>query len=317
LNAIAKVVATHMLPEDVQRSNEFRFSRKHIDGYITEAITTKPQFQAMVVEGEKRVINWISAVLAADGYASKKRRLKELQALNISELVHNLIVGSAYFQIQDTFVSCTAMLARHLDFDDRRDAIVTVAELCAVLCWTGAFTIWKEEVESSMMFKSNLVFPKQLTESIKMSMYLPPMVCKPSEVTTNFESPYLTHNDSRILGKKNGHTGDICLDHLNRQTAVALRLDTDFLSTVEELPTFELDTLEKIQGWSQFKHDSYCTYLMIVQQGNQMWLDHKVDKRGRDYAQGYHITTQGSPFKKAMIELHKEELIEGVPICTV
>jgi DNA-directed RNA polymerase len=42
-------------------------------------------------------------------------------------------------------------------------------------------------------------------------------------------------------------------------------------------------------------------------------LTHKVDKRGRIYSQGYHVNTQGAAFKKAMIELAKEELIEGVP----
>ena len=52
---------------------------------------------------------------------------------------------------------------------------------------------------------------------------------------------------------------------------------------------------------------------LLAKQGNQFYLTHKVDKRLRLYAQGYHVTTQGSPFKKASIELHKEEIVNGAP----
>lgn len=300
---------THMLPEDLQRNNELRFSRKHINGYIREAIEAKPEYHQMVQEGAERLRRWLDG----EYHESKKKRLAQLATLDIQSLVCDLLVGSAYFQYPDTFVSASAMLAKHLDFDDRRDAILTVAELCAVLCWTGAFTLWKETPESSMMFRSNLEFPQDLVECINRSQYLPPMVCAPKPVSNNFESPYLTHNDCRILGKGNGHMGDLCLDVLNIQTQVPLKLDTEFLSTVEEEPTFTLDTPMKLREWNRFKVDSYNTYLMLVQQGNQFWLDQKPDKRGRIYAQGYHVTTQGSAFKKAMLEFANEEVVEGVP----
>ena len=94
---------------------------------------------------------------------------------------------------------------------------------------------------------------------------------------------------------------------------VALRLDTDFLSTVEEEPTFDLDTQDKEEGWAHFKKQSTYFYHMMATQGNRFYLTHKVDKRGRIYSHGYHINTQGSAFKKAMLELADAELIQGVP----
>ena len=320
MTAVMKAI-THMLPEDLQRSNEYRFSRKHINGYIADSVQAKPEYESMVQAGTAKVRTWLSRWLAPftdqcgseKHHKSKGNRLTQLQQLDIEQLVRDLITGSAYFQRPDTFVSATAMLAHHLNFDDKRDAIVTVAELCGVLCWTGAFSLYKETNESSMKFQSRLTFPEELTECINRSLYLPPLVCAPEDVTNNFESPYLTHDDCRILGKKNGHMGNLCLDVLNTQIQTALKLDLDFLSNIEEEPTYALDTLEKIQEWSHFKQDSYCVYNMITQQGNKFWLDQKYDKRGRMYAQGYHITTQGSAFKKAMIELDNEELIKGVP----
>jgi hypothetical protein len=103
------------------------------------------------------------------------------------------------------------------------------------------------------------------------------------------------------------------LDTLNIMNKVALQLDTDFLSTVEEEPTFDLGTQDREDTWARFKKQSYHFYNLMATQGNRFYLTHKVDKRGRIYAHGYHINTQGSAFKKAMLELADVELIKGVP----
>ena len=94
---------------------------------------------------------------------------------------------------------------------------------------------------------------------------------------------------------------------------VALKLDTAFLCKVEEEPTFELDTPERIELWARFKTQSYSFYHLMVECGNTLYLTHKVDKRGRIYAMGYHISSMGTPFKKAMLELAKEEIVTGAP----
>jgi hypothetical protein len=183
----------------------------------------------------------------------------------------------------------------------------------AVLCMTDAFDIIKESKSASLMVRSRIPLSTVLVDFIEGSQYLPPMVCEPLELTHNYSSGYLTHNDSLILGTGNHHDGDICLDVLNTMNKVALRLDTDFLSTVEETPTFELDSQDKREQWDAFKKQSYQFYELMVQCGNRFYLTHKVDKRGRIYACGYHISTMGAPFKKASIELSKEELVRGVP----
>ena len=144
-------------------------------------------------------------------------------------------------------------------------------------------------------------------------MYLPPMVCKPLTVESNYESAHLTFNDTLILGTDNGHNEDICLDVINTQNAVALQLCIPFLASVPEEATYALDTLEKQTQWKTFRSQSNGIYQMLHDFGNTFYLTNKYDKRGRMYAQGYHVTTQGSPFKKAMIESAHQELVEGVP----
>lgn len=293
----------------VQEMNEERYNRKHIDVKIRKTIQANAFMQDKLKQGEQMVHNYINGAY----YSSKMRRLEQLHNMDIPALVMDMFVGVAYCQQPELFTSVSSQMASRLKFSDRAEAITTVAELLAVLCGTDAFDVTKENREASMMVESRIPLPDALIVFIQNSQFLPPMVCEPLELTHNYSSGYLTHNDSLILGSGNHHDGDICLDALNIMNKVALQLDTDFLSTVEEEPTFDLDTQDKEEGWAHFKKQSYHFYHLMATQGNRFYLTHKVDKRGRIYSHGYHINTQGSAFKKAMLELADAELIEGVP----
>lgn len=294
----------------VQELNEMRFNRKHIDKKIRTAIEENPVMLKKLAQG----IQLVTQFLAGDYYESKMKRLAQLDNLTVPELVMDIFVGVAYAQRPELFTSVSAQMAARLKFSDRAEAITTVAELLAVLCQTDAFDITKADRQASLMLVSRVPLSDSLVKFIENSQYLPPMVCEPLELTHNYSSGYLTHNDSLILGSGNHHDGDICLDVLNTYGKVALTLDMDFLLTEEEMPTFALDTQEKADQWARFKRQSNMFYLLMQQQGNLFYLNHKVDKRGRIYASGYHINTEGAAFKKASIELAREELVEGVPL---
>lgn len=315
----------------LQELNEYRFNRKHIDGKIRQAIEADPAIKAKITQG----VELIEAYMAGQYYDSKMRRIAQLEHLDLPTLVMDIFTGIAYVLKPELFTSVTAQMASRLKFSDKAEAITTVAELLAVLCVTDAFDIIKQGKLDSLMVMSRITLPESLLVFIENSIHLPPMVCEPKELTSNFTSGYLTHNDSLILGSGNSHDGDICLDVLNTINRVALKLDTDFLSQVEEEPNeitpekiiakamkngkhlSMADAKERVrlalENWDNFKTQSYEMYRLMVQQGNKFWLTHKVDKRGRIYSVGYHIHTQGTAFKKASIELHKQEIVEGVP----
>jgi len=293
----------------VQEMNEQRFNRKHIDVKIRTAIELDFVMQDKLKYGAKLVNDYITGQY----YDSKMRRVAQLQNIDIPALVMDIFVGISYSQKPELFTSVSSQMASRLKFSDKTEAITTVAELMAVLCKTDAFDITKENAYASLMVVSRIPLPNSLLKFIENSQFLPPMVCEPLELTHNFSSGYLTHNDSLILGSGNHHDGDICLDVLNIMNKVALQLDTEFLSKVEEEPTFDLDTQEKVDQWRGFKKQSYGFYTLMAKQGNRFYLNHKVDKRGRIYSHGYHINTQGTAFKKSCIELAHAELIEGVP----
>lgn len=293
-----------------QEENEKRFNRKHIDGYIREAITT----DAVMLEKIAHGVQLINELVNGDYYASKMVRMAQLKALDIEPLVVDVFVGIAYCLREELFTSVTAQIASRLRFSDKTEAITTTAEIVAVLCNTDAFDICKPHKMASLSVISRIPLSDKLLTFIEESQYLPPMVVEPLELINNFSSGYLTHNDSLILGSGNHHDGDICLDVLNLMNRVELSLDLDFLCKVEENPSHALDSNDKKEQWMHFKKQSYRFYDLMQSQGNVFHLTHKVDKRGRIYAQGYHITTQGSAFKKAMIELANPEYIEGVPL---
>lgn len=316
---------------DRQEAIEVAYNRKHIDIKIREAIKASEFTERKVHEGVGLLKEWMQGQY----HDSKMRRLAQLKHLDLEKVVREIFVGIAYFQKEELYTSVTAQLAGRLEMDDRRDAILTIAEMLAVLCITDAFDITKASASSSLKVVSRISLPEELLHFINNSQYLPPMVVEPLELRHNKDSGYLTHRDSLILGKGNHHDEDLCLDVLNRINRVPLKLDIEFLCALEEDPTTEYtmewamdkamqkgkyltkaEAMEKVreaidQFW-YFKAQSYTFYKLMVDHGNQFYLTHKVDKRGRIYAQGYHITTQGTPFKKAMVELAHEEIVEGV-----
>lgn len=312
-----------MLPHDMQLTNEYRFSRKHIDKYIRAELEQSRTIMDLIKMGVGLLENWRQGQY----YQSKMDRLAQIEHINLHELTMDLMTGVAYITQPELFTSVSGQLARRLHFNHKDDSILTVAEMLAVLADTDLFDITKRSTYASLMLVSNIGLSEQLMKYIANSQYLPPMVCEPEYITTNRQSAYLTHDDNVILKRYNHHDEDICLDVVNLQNSIPLSLSVEFLKTVEELPPKALtkpdpllhpaeqleDIRERVRQWEDFKSNSREVYALLVGQGNRFWLTHKVDKRGRLYSQGYHVSSQGSKYKKGMLELADKELVEGVP----
>lgn len=314
-----------MEPYDLQTSNEHRFGRKHIDKSIRRETNASAVIAHKVIHGTALIRAW----LAKDHYPEKTKRLEQIQGLDIPELVSELFVGIAYVQTPELFTSISAQLANRLNLTDKREGIQTVAEILAVLCETDAFDIFKLGRNTSLMLQSRMVLSKQLMTFIEESICLPPMVCEPDILTNNRQSGYLTHNESVILKRHNHHDDEVGLDVINLQNQVPLALNERLIRAFEEPEPVSLHTLENAQllsafdqqtlldakeaDWTFFKEQSLAIYALMVGQGNRFWLTHKVDKRGRLYATGYHINTQGTKFKKAIVELANKETVHGMP----
>ena len=314
-----------------QEDVEQRFNRKLIDKKIRTFINEDISALDKITKGVKTLSEWM------DGhyYDSKMERIKLLKQLDLTRIVEDTFVHIAYVQTPQQFTGVTAALAERLGFDDKRDSILSCAEIVTVLADTDAFDIIKRHRDAPIEILNRLKLPDEIVVFINQSHYMPPMVCEPLELENNYDSGYLTIKESLVLGKGNHHDGNICLDVLNTLNKVKLKLDMDFLLNVEEEPSKEF-TIERVikdgiedgrylteaqaavivktqlDNWHHFKPQSEKIYKLMYDLGNEFHLTHKVDKRGRIYAQGYHISTQGTPYKKAMVELANEELVTGI-----
>lgn len=300
-----------MLPIDMQRANEFRFARAHIDGYIRTFLAGEEDIQ----EAKTQAIELLERYRNTEyGYDSKNLRMEMVRDLDLEPIVDELFVASCYAQLPELFSTFTAKLAGIIGLDDKQDSIVTIAEIVAVVCETDVYDLNQEGKYGAWKIQSNVELPEKLMHMVERSCYLPPVVCEPRLITQNYQQIRETCAPESMILNNNHHEGDICLDVINTMNSVELCLNTEFLSTVEEEPSKFLENRDQVDSWMLFKKESHEMYKLMVSQGNKFRLLHKVDKRGRMYAQGYHISTQASPYKKASIDLFNKEKVTGVPI---
>jgi hypothetical protein len=299
-----------MLTDDMQRANEYRFARHHIDKYMRDYVLADVEVQPLLDKGVDLLSEWVAQTFS---YESKNIRISGLRGMDLRELVIDIIVASAYCQHEELFTSFTARMAGTLGWDDKKSSITTIAEITAVLCETDLFDLTQANRFGSWNIISNITLSLQLQEYIDNCAYLPPLVHPPKKLRHNKDTPYLTIGQDSVILNKGHHNDDVCLDVLDSKNSVALSLDLEFLSKVEEMPNSELDSPEKQTMWLNQKRQSYEFYRLMAGQGNKFYLHHKYDKRGRIYANGYHISTQGAPFKKACLEFAHKQVVTDVP----
>ena len=147
-----------------------------------------------------------------------------------------------------------------------------------------------------------------------------PMVIPPKHIKDNKQTGYLTPAAARgsLILKNNHHDGDICLDHINRMNQVPLSLNAHIAHFVnnkwkgldkkkeDEEPEKFMERKRAFQKYTETSKDVVDSLIMM---GNKIHLTHKYDKRGRTYAVGYHVNTQGNAWNKAVIEFHDQEII--------
>jgi len=148
-----------------------------------------------------------------------------------------------------------------------------------------------------------------------------PMIVRPLKVVNNrMGSGYFDTKGSIVLkGSNIFDEEDVCLDHINRCNAVALSLNVNVVASAEGnmiIPKRKIgegfENFQKRQKQAQVFYDhSFEVMEGMLTLGNEMYLTHKYDRRGRTYAVGYHINSQGTDYNKAVLELHNKEIING------
>ncbi len=145
-----------------------------------------------------------------------------------------------------------------------------------------------------------------------------PMVVPPFEVKNNRETGYITSGGSIIL-RHNHHDHDVCLDHINRVNQIRFVINQNTVRMVKnkwrnldkpKSGETKDDFNRRKRAFEKYDRSAKDVIQLLLKEGNEFYLTHRYDKRGRIYCQGYHVTYQGAPWNKAVIEFAEQEIIE-------
>lgn len=140
-----------------------------------------------------------------------------------------------------------------------------------------------------------------------------PMIMEPMEITSNKQTGYI-NGDGSIILRHNHHNDDVCLDHINRMNKIRFTINYQTADMVKNTwrnldkpkPGETKDEFKRRQRAFE-KYDRNAREVMDLLP-DYFHLTHKYDKRGRIYCQGYHVTYQGAPWNKAVIEFADQEI---------
>ena len=300
---------------------EYTYSKKHISNLILDDLQNNLEVVKLIEDTVSKLTEW---AYSPSKYQSKDDRKSALidkytarDGLDLTNLVEKVLVLVTLkldMVLQELIMACT------IDDLDERNKIILSAEVIAICAENNLFDIEKEGVFWYASAKYEV--DSNVREHINQTTYLPPLIIPPNPITNNTDTPYYTYeSESMILGHSlNYHNKDICLDVINIQNNVPLALSRSFMAIYEEpepdhaaksdkpLTKRQIRLAEK--QWQRY--ESQCQFFneLLSGFGNRIYLGNKVDKRGRLYASGYHISPQGNSYRKAVLELADAEMIE-------
>jgi hypothetical protein len=167
--------------------------------------------------------------------------------------------------------------------------------------------------------------PADVQKELDRFQYPLPMMVQPKVLKTNWDNGYVgpkTRKSLTVL-KAGSATdfysdADVCLDHLNRMNKIPLALNLEVVALIDnswsdldkKRPNETLEDFKRrVKAFEKYDESSKDVITALSQLRDRFWLTHKYDRRGRTYCQGYHVTYQGNPWNKAVIEFaEKEEL---------
>jgi hypothetical protein len=198
------------------------------------------------------------------------------------------------------------------------DSMQEVADMLFSACEAGLM-FWDDRTD---VFVVKIEINAEIMRDLDKFQFPLPLVIPPKPVMNNRQTGYYSHVSGKgsIILKNNHHEDDVCLDHINRMNGVKLSLNTDVVHFVKN-KWKNLDRPKEGESFADFKtrqrafekYDKTSKDVVdaIIVQGNEMYLTHKYDKRGRTYAVGYHVNPQGNAWNKACINFAEGEIIDG------
>jgi hypothetical protein len=163
---------------------------------------------------------------------------------------------------------------------------------------SGLYTIQQKNGDW-YIYPSYTLEPKDKQKLAKLQ-YLPPMKQAPIKWKDNHNGGWFWENKHLILGSRfNRHDEPLAYDVINKLQSIPWEIDN-------ETYLFEKQT-NKTMNKKQF--------LKVIDQylGEHFYFVWRYDSRGRSYSSGYDLNLQSNEYGKALLSMHKKELITELP----
>lgn len=282
---------------------EERYSRRNIRSWIKEELMSDES----MVYALSVAYDSIQEYLLGDYYPSKNRRYITFREYNDIEpiMMEVMVEVLQAREGRSIFQQIAGKVSSYVKGMDYLDAVKTVSDIMGLMCHANLFDVIQPAMaeEGVLIIQSDLTLDDAMFQRIANTKYLPPMLVKPAEISTNIGFQYLSFPTSLIKKKHNQHFEYIAYDVINILQSYQLSLDKEVVFNEVEVSKKPLDTQEKKDNFLRMSLASKATYLETLEYGNKFFIPWSYDKRGRSYMDGYHINYQSTEYKKALIKL--------------
>lgn len=220
-------------------------------------------------------------------------------------------------------IECLVQMALHKRADltimvGCLQALTTTPQECADLllkCAIADLIDWSPDLE---IFVVKFTISADVQAELDCFQFPLPMIVEPTYVEHNMQTGYLNSKGSLIL-RNNHHEDDVCLDHINRMNRIKLTLNQQTVKLVKnkwrnldkaKQGETKADFDRRRKAFEKYDRTAKDVIGLLQSHGEDFYLTHKYDKRGRTYCQGYHVTYQGAAWNKAVVEFSNKELVE-------
>ena len=159
---------------------------------------------------------------------------------------------------------------------------------------SGLYTL--RQIDNEWYVHPNFTLDKETQRKLDKLQYLPPMKVMPKNWSNNHNGGWLWENKHLILGSRfTKHDKPLSYDVINKLQRIPWEIDTNTY-------LFEKQT-NRILNKKKF--------LRVINEylGSSFHFVWRYDSRGRSYSSGYDLNLQSNEYGKALISLHRKELI--------
>lgn len=277
---------------------EEQYSRKYVLGQLMNHLESDTDLMGTINKCGNTYERWLDLPFQWDRKVDRLNSWKQ-------HLIDNEITGTdVVMKVLMTIISeglCTIQTIAGTsgigNSDDKFDNVATTGELLCLTQASGLFkVIHPRDADGYRYIENNIELPERLVQLFQNIAYMPP-VLHDVYVDSNSDAGWITKKESIFLNGHH-HEGKAPLDFLNVINNVEMAIDRNMLQYNEVGKNTRVTTDPTIRVARD-----------MLRQGNRFKFIYRFDARYRSYASGYQLSPQGNDFRKALLNLAKEELL--------